>query len=323
MDEFRSMLKGVEEEMLLKDSERAGKKRKIDGEAPAAGTEGQGPGAGDVGRAGEGTGGEGQEEGKVVGYTGLIDLGLLKTDISKLHPQVYWFWKVRLLRHLQILMYEDNIKRGNRRVSDEQNLLKEWEAWLEERPDDVKRSMEGKLASANWIQSSTNMKPLFKQLRNRVGPLHLHSIRLPSTSLDIELHCCLSYLPRDVSTDEQTVPLDVLAKLGEIALESQHRQYQKANDAYLRLSIGNAAWPIGVTSVGMHERGARERIATDVVAHVLNDEVSRKWIQAVKRYVLPRLAGLKVRKRTRRDGPNGSRSGDRYVWDIVRSGRTK
>ena len=30
------------------------------------------------------------------GYTGLIDLGLLKTDISKLHPQVYWFWKVRL-----------------------------------------------------------------------------------------------------------------------------------------------------------------------------------------------------------------------------------
>ena len=35
----------------------------------------------------------------------------------------------------------------------------------------------------------------------------------------------------------------------------------------------------------MHERGARERIATDVVAHVLNDEVSRKWIQAVKRYV--------------------------------------
>lgn len=81
----------------------------------------------------------------------------------------------------------------------------------------------------------------------------------------------------------QTIPLDVLAKIAEIALESQHRQYQKANDAYLRLSIGTAAWPIGVTSVGMHERGARERIYQDGVAHVLNDEVSRKWIQAMKR----------------------------------------
>ncbi len=30
------------------------------------------------------------------------------------------------------------------------------------------------------------------------------------------------------------------------------RSYQKANDAYLRLSIGNAAWPIGVTFVGIH-----------------------------------------------------------------------
>lgn len=58
-----------------------------------------------------------------------------------------------------------------------QNLLKEWEAWLDERPDDIKRSMEGKLASANWIQSSTNMKPLFKQLRNRVC---IHYLQTPS-----------------------------------------------------------------------------------------------------------------------------------------------
>jgi pre-mRNA-splicing factor 18 len=109
--------------------------------------------------------------------------------------------------------------------------------------------MEGKLASANWVQSATNLKPLFKQLRTR------------------------------------TIPLDVLAKLAEIGHHASpaERQYQRANDAYLRLSIGNAAWPIGVTSVGMHERGARERIYQDVVGHVLNDEVSRKWIQAVKR----------------------------------------
>lgn len=63
----------------------------------------------------------------------------------------------------------------------------------------------------------------------------------------------------------------------------QTREYIKANDAYLRLSIGNAPWPIGVTMVGIHERSGREKIFSNNVAHVLNDEVSRKYIQSLKR----------------------------------------
>jgi pre-mRNA-splicing factor 18 len=35
----------------------------------------------------------------------------------------------------------------------------------------------------------------------------------------------------------------------------------------------------------IHERSAREKISTDQVAHVLNDEISRKYIQSLKRYV--------------------------------------
>lgn len=34
----------------------------------------------------------------------------------------------------------------------------------------------------------------------------------------------------------------------------------------------------------IHERSAREKISRDQVAHVLNDEVSRKYIQSLKRY---------------------------------------
>ncbi len=34
----------------------------------------------------------------------------------------------------------------------------------------------------------------------------------------------------------------------------------------------------------IHERSAREKISADQVAHVLNDEVSRKYIQSLKRY---------------------------------------
>ena len=42
----------------------------------------------------------------------------------------------------------------------------------------------------------------------------------------------------------------MLARMAEIVHYMQKRQYQRANDSYLRLSIGNAPWPIGVTMVG-------------------------------------------------------------------------
>ena len=38
--------------------------------------------------------------------------------------------------------------------------------------------------------------------------------------------------------------------MAEVVHHMQKRQYQRANDSYLRLSIGNAPWPIGVTMVG-------------------------------------------------------------------------
>lgn len=42
----------------------------------------------------------------------------------------------------------------------------------------------------------------------------------------------------------------MLKNIAEIVYFMQTRQYQRANDSYLRLSIGNAPWPIGVTMVG-------------------------------------------------------------------------
>lgn len=55
--------------------------------------------------------------------------------------------------------------------------------------------------------------------------------------------------------------------------------YVQANDAYLQMAIGNAPWPIGVTMVGIHARTGREKIFSKHVAHVLNDETQRKYIQ--------------------------------------------
>ncbi|KAI9440112.1 Prp18 domain-containing protein [Lactarius indigo] len=126
-------------------------------------------------------------------------------------------------------------------------VLKEWGESMAERPEHVKRTTQGKLAAATQVQSAQYLKPLFKLLRSR------------------------------------SIPDDMLPRLAEIVHHMQKRQYQRANDAYLRLSIGNAPWPIGVTMVGIHERSAREKISSDQVAHVLNDEVSRKYIQSLKR----------------------------------------
>jgi pre-mRNA-splicing factor 18 len=76
---------------------------------------------------------------------------------------------------------------------------------------------------------------------------------------------------------------EMIPFLTEIVQHVQQREYQRANDAYERLSIGNAAWPIGVTQVGIHSRGGREKISHMKQAHVLNDETSRKYIHSMKR----------------------------------------
>jgi len=47
----------------------------------------------------------------------------------------------------------------------------------------------------------------------------------------------------------------------------------------MEMAIGNAPWPIGVTMVGIHARTGREKIHDKNVAHVLNDETQRKYIQ--------------------------------------------
>ena len=51
------------------------------------------------------------------------------------------------------------------------------------------------------------------------------------------------------------------------------------------MAIGNAPWPIGVTSVGIHERSAREKIQAQTTAHVMQDEQTRKYLQSVKRLI--------------------------------------
>jgi len=51
------------------------------------------------------------------------------------------------------------------------------------------------------------------------------------------------------------------------------------------VAIGRAAWPIGVTMVGIHARSGRAKIESSNVAHVMNSELQRKYLTSVKRLI--------------------------------------
>ncbi|KAL4447757.1 hypothetical protein ABPG75_004976 [Micractinium tetrahymenae] len=128
--------------------------------------------------------------------------------------------------------------------------MKDWEDDLEARPDEIKTTAAGYQADMRFKETQQYLKPLYARLKNR--------------SLDPTL----------------------LAGLVMIVDLCKERNYLAAYEIYMGVSVGNAAWPIGVTQVGLHERSAREKIrlgAGSSVAHIMNDEATRKFIQAMKR----------------------------------------
>jgi len=121
-------------------------------------------------------------------------------------------------------------------------MLREWNEILDIRPDEIKRSVSGKIATKTYKQCKDYMRPFFKMCK------------------------------------AHTVKPDMLNKIHEIVQLCNEREYVKAHSIYMDLAIGRAAWPIGATSVGIHERAARERIQENKIAHVMNDEKARKYV---------------------------------------------
>ncbi|KAB5558017.1 Prp18 domain-containing protein [Coniochaeta sp. 2T2.1] len=124
-------------------------------------------------------------------------------------------------------------------------VLREWERALAE--EGTHDTTAGKQAVAAMLSSKESMKALFRKFEK-------------------------------ADLDES-----ILKAIVEIVQAAQERRYVDANDGYLRLSIGKAAWPIGVTMVGIHERSAREKLHNGEKGHVMGDEVTRKYLQSIKR----------------------------------------
>ncbi|KAF8401697.1 hypothetical protein HHK36_012643 [Tetracentron sinense] len=126
-------------------------------------------------------------------------------------------------------------------------LLNEWKQELDEMQEVEKRTAKGKSMVATFKQCARYLNPLFKFCRKKILPDDIRQALL------VVVNCCMK------------------------------RDYLAAMDQYIKMAIGNAPWPIGVTMVGIHERSAREKIYTNSVAHIMNDETTRKYLQSVKR----------------------------------------
>merc|ERR1719432_474634 len=124
-----------------------------------------------------------------------------------------------------------------------------WGKELNERREEDKMNLGGKMDSGTFTQTKMYIKPLLKLLK------------------------------------KNTMSDDIRDSLSSMVKYIMHKDYILANEKYMEMAIGNAPWPIGVTNAGIHARPGRERIFSKHVAHVLNDESQRRWIQGLKRLV--------------------------------------
>ena len=126
-------------------------------------------------------------------------------------------------------------------------LLRQWEDDLSKRPEEVKRSVAGKNETKTMQQCRDYINPLFKQCKKR---------------------------------QLEEGQLNNYVRIVDYCVEGE---FVKAHDAYMDVAIGRAAWPIGVTMVGIHARTGRAKIESKNVAHVMNSELQRKCIWGIKR----------------------------------------
>lgn len=127
------------------------------------------------------------------------------------------------------------------------SLLKQWEEDLSYRPESLRKTIQGKNETKTFKQCKDYIRPLFKLCKSR---------KLEKSIMD---------------------------HLLKIVDYCEKGEFVKAHDAYMDLAIGRAAWPIGVTMVGIHARSGRAKIESANVAHVMNSELQRKYLTSVKR----------------------------------------
>eukprot|EP00929_Paragymnodinium_shiwhaense_P093493 TRINITY_DN5364_c0_g1_i1.p1 TRINITY_DN5364_c0_g1~~TRINITY_DN5364_c0_g1_i1.p1 ORF type:complete len:459 (+),score=179.22 TRINITY_DN5364_c0_g1_i1:97-1473(+) len=133
--------------------------------------------------------------------------------------------------------------------------LKAWEKELADLPDEDKVTSKVKVQVAAHRQVRRDVRPLQKRLK--------------------------LYVMKE----------NLLEKIHMIVKYADEREYRLAAEAYIDLSVGKAAWPVGIgcggsmlmeDAIGLHDKFNRMANVKDN-AVTLNDDVTRKFVQALKR----------------------------------------
>ncbi|KAK6462646.1 Prp18 domain-containing protein [Scheffersomyces coipomensis] len=81
---------------------------------------------------------------------------------------------------------------------------------------------------------------------------------------------------------------DMLISLLTVLYYIQTHNYNRANESYMKLSIGNVAWPIGVEHIGIHARSSSTRINGrhhQQISNIMINDKTKRWITSIKRLI--------------------------------------
>lgn len=94
-----------------------------------------------------------------------------------------------------------------------------------------------------------------------------------------------SLFPLCVQLRKSQISSTIQISLLTILLHIQRFEFREATQSYLKLSIGNVAWPIGVVNVSIHSRSNQSRLHGKEEANIMISEEARRWITAIKRMI--------------------------------------
>ena len=107
--------------------------------------------------------------------------------------------------------------------------------------------------------------------------------KVVSKELEKYQQCSQNVKPLLTLLQERKLNQVILDKLFTVMVFAENKDLLNANDRYIDLSIGNAAWPMGLTMVGIHQRTGKSSISPAQVAYILNDEITKKYLQSIRR----------------------------------------
>ena len=129
-----------------------------------------------------------------------------------------------------------------------QSTLKRWEEGLAKTDEDTQHGAQFKTEQKTYKTAVKELKPLLKMLKsNSVNPA-------------------------------------IVKQMEDISTAAMDGDIQAAGRVYMKLAIGNAAWPVGVKAVSAHVRKGAGN-ADIQGAHVLDDESARRYTLCLKRLI--------------------------------------